>query len=148
MENEVLRAFKIALNPATAQGEVLARPAGAISGAFIPAQPENVSRACRDVVERYRLEIDRLQRKVTAESARRRGVERRFQEAVARLRHSKNPEQYVETLASGGLAEDLELPLVPDVAELLRRLEESEADRAALRALLDERGAAFGCIGP
>ncbi|MEU2078996.1 hypothetical protein [Streptomyces sp. NPDC013489] len=147
MENEVLRAFKIALNPATAQNEASARQAGAVSGAYIPAQPENVSRACRNLVERYRLEIDRLQRKVIAESARRRDMERRFQEAVARLRHSKNPEQYVETLVSGLLAEDLELPPVPDVAELLRRLEESEADRAALRALLDERGAAFGCVG-
>ncbi|MEV0449861.1 hypothetical protein [Streptomyces sp. NPDC050600] len=110
--------------------------------AFIPGQLveklEEVSRATQELMETHQSEVDRLQRKVAAETERRRDAERKFQEAVALLRQGKNLEEHVDSLVSGLLKEVLELPPAPDVAELLRRLEESEAERATLAALLEE----------
>ncbi|MFB7341247.1 hypothetical protein ACFCZ6_14415 [Streptomyces hydrogenans] len=90
-----------------------------------------------DVVEEYRREIARLERKLAAETERRQAAEHNFEQAKALLRQGKNLEDHIDAVLTGLVEDFRELPAPPETAELARRLEESEADRATMRALLE-----------
>ncbi|MEU8760074.1 hypothetical protein [Streptomyces sp. NPDC048659] len=91
----------------------------------------------RDLIEGYQHDIDRLERKVAAETERRREAERNVERANALLRQGRNLEKRVESQLSDRTFEVRKAPEAPEAEELSRRLTESEADRATLRAMLE-----------
>ncbi|MER6475073.1 hypothetical protein [Streptomyces filamentosus] len=91
-----------------------------------------------DLVEEHRRTIARLERKLAAETERRRAAEHGVEQAKALLRQGRRLEEHMDSVLAGLAKEIGNGSPAPGTAELERRLEESEGDRATLRALLEE----------